>query len=398
MKKYDICQIVTNEVANDPRVDKMAKVLSTRYAVCVLGLGKCEEGRATKDYDLILVGKPSIGITVERKDIIKKNIRRNKNCVSYVILDAINYAGKLKYWKKMKEALDEIDAKIYVANDLDTLPFVARIAKKKKAKLIYDAHEFYVESDVAHTQMYKVILRAYERRYISYADVVVTINPSISEKLADIYKLEKKPEVIYNIPKTNLFSTSTTSTKNGIVSLVYSGRFVKDRGLPELVLAMEHLSNKFVLYLQGYGPLEPELKGLVDSHKLNQKVIFVEPVQMHDTVDSLRSYDIGVIPYQPVNVNNYLCTPNKIFEYMQAGLVIVCSDLPELKRIIKESPKNGEVFDPYNPEDIAKKIVCVSTKLKNLKQNSIEKSQKYTWANEEEKLFKIYEGVICSEK
>lgn len=393
-----ICHVVTNDMANDPRVDRIATALSKKFEVTVLGLGGHRPIPEGKPYKIILSQRPSYGVKESTKTNIKKALVGKKSYIKIIIRDIINFNVRVNYWRVMEKDLDMIDADMYVANDLDTLPIVAKISKRKKAKLIYDAHEFYVDSGVVNTYLFKKMFRIIEKYKIKHADVVITVNQSIAEKLQKEYNLKEKPFVLYNIPNYQSTKKHFKHEKNTKTKIVYCGNYAKDRGLPELVMAMLHLPNKFVLYLQGYGPLESELRELVDSHKLNKKVIFVDPVPMHDIVESLRDYDIGVIPYQPVNINNYLCTPNKLFEYMQAGLVVVCSDLPELKRILHEKPQNGEVFDPYNPEDITKKIVYVSNKLKSLKQNSIEKAQKYTWAKEEEKLFKIYEGAICSEK
>lgn len=393
-----ICHVVTNEIVNDPRVDRIATALSKKFEVTVLGLEGYRPTLEEKPYKIILSRRPSYGVTESTKKDIQKALVGKKSCIKIMISDIISFGAKANCWGIMEKELKRIDADIYVANDLDTLPFVEKIAKKKKALLIYDAHEFYADSGVVNTYTFKKIFSLIEKYKIKHASAVITVNQSIAEKLQEEYSLKEKPFVLYNIPNHQPIQRQPITKKNTKTRVVYCGRYDKERGLPELVLAMEHLPNKFVLYLQGSGKLEPELRELVDSHKLNQKVIFVDPVPMRDIVDSLRLYDIGVIPYQPTNINNYLCTPNKIFEYMQAGLAIVCSDLPELKRIIYENPLNGEVFDPYDSEDIAKMIVWAATELNALQKNSTEKSKKYTWAREEEKLFRIYEEAICSGK
>lgn len=65
---------------------------------------------------------------------------------------------------------------------------------------------------------------------------------------------------------------------------------------------------------------------------------------------------MGVIPFLPTCLNHYLNTPNKLFEYMLAGLPVAAADLPDLRRFV-EGERIGTLFDPFSPSDIARALV-----------------------------------------
>src|SRR5699024_11182513 len=68
--------------------------------------------------------------------------------------------------------------------------------------------------------------------------------------------------------------------------------------------------------------------------------------------------DVGLIPYLPVSRNNQYALPNKVFEYTGAGIPFVASDLPELRRIV-EAARCGEVYDPFDPQQLATAVRSV---------------------------------------
>jgi glycosyltransferase involved in cell wall biosynthesis len=151
------------------------------------------------------------------------------------------------------------------------------------------------------------------------------------------------------------------------------------------------------LYLRGFGPHENYLRALATNNDLTEKVIFLEPVDMTKMVDSLEGFDIGIVPYKPVSLNNKLASPNKIFEYMMAGLPIAASDSPELKKIVTKN-KVGVLFDPSNPKDIANKInklIENDKLLEEMKENALRCAKsEYNWEVQSRKLISVYDSLI----
>jgi glycosyltransferase involved in cell wall biosynthesis len=120
---------------------------------------------------------------------------------------------------------------------------------------------------------------------------------------------------------------------------------------------------------------------------------------MADLVKTASEADIGVIPYIPFCLNNRLCLPNKLFEYMMAGLAVVGSDLPELRHIIR-GHQIGGVFSPEKPRDIARAInelLLDTPRLDAMKRNALRAAHElYNWEVEGKVLLMAYESVTHS--
>jgi glycosyltransferase involved in cell wall biosynthesis len=86
---------------------------------------------------------------------------------------------------------------------------------------------------------------------------------------------------------------------------------------------------------------------------------------MTDLVSSLSGYDIGIISYRPTNLDYIYSAPNKLFEYMMAGMAVVGSDLPVIKEVIRSSGC-GVVFNPDDPKSIADAINSIMHNPKKL--------------------------------
>jgi len=387
-----ICHVVTNDMLNDPRVDKIATALSSKYEVVVLGLGGHRSTDfSDKNYSVVIAKRNNYRVSEAGKQKIRKSLVGKKSIIRQLVRDFVNYSLRKNNSRVMYKELRNIDADIYVANDLDTLPFVAKVAKAKNAKLIYDSHEYYTDSGVVTTTPFKTLFKLEELRYIKKADAVMTVNTTIAELLQKEYKLQKTPYTIYNIPnyKTN---AKYPHTNNNIIKVVFSGILSPGRGLDEYILSAKHLPENITLNLQGYGPREEELKTIVRENNLENKVFFIEAVPMNEITASLNRYDIGIVPYQPIHTCNKLCSPNKLFEYIHANLAVVGSDLPELRRFITLY-ELGDIFDPYNPEDMARAIIATAKSLDQFKANSKKASGVLTWKHEEKKLFEVYDYV-----
>ena len=304
-----------------------------------------------------------------------------------------------------QKCLEEIEGKgfeYYHGHDLYTLPIATSAKKRFGGKAIYDSHELFTEIG-SFTKTEKWAYTKLERNLFPQADVSITVNKTIAEELAKRYGV-CEPTVIMNCPPKLI--TEATSSENLLLKKVgiegdnrkvvlYQGGFSKGRGLDNLILANHHLENTVMIYM-GWGAFEPELKKLAEREGLTGlKVHFTGPVDQSVLLNYTRCADVGVIPYQFVSLNNYYCSPNKLFEYMNAHIAIVASDFPELKRVIK-GYQVGDVFDPESPEDIARSIMNVvsdEAKLTRIKQNTFKGAEVFNWENESKKLVDLYAGL-----
>src|SRR5205085_1483955 len=84
----------------------------------------------------------------------------------------------------------------------------------------------------------------------------------------------------------------------------------------------------------GYGEYQQVLAGLAAQAGVTERVHFLPPVHQADLLAWCASADLGIIPYQPVDLNNYYSSPNKLFDFIHARVPLVASDLPFLRQVI----------------------------------------------------------------
>jgi glycosyltransferase involved in cell wall biosynthesis len=290
-------------------------------------------------------------------------------------------------------------ADLLVSNDLDTLPPNYLVHKLKKTPLVYDSHEYFTgvpELENRHTV--RNIWKRIEKRIFPKLSLIITVNNSI----ADLYEKEygKKLLVIRNIPMKKSHTAQKTKEELGmpedkkIIVLQGSGINI-ERGAEEAVMAMEFVNNA-VLFIIGGGDVIPTLKYLAEKLELTEKVKFI-PKQ---TPDMLYNYtcqaDLGITLDKDTNINYRFSLPNKLFDYIHAGVPILASGLVEIQKII-EQYNIGDIIKSHHPLDISSKINEIfknGEKLELWKKNLIIAQQELSWEREKKVMIKAYDPYI----
>jgi len=290
-------------------------------------------------------------------------------------------------------------------HDLDTLPAgqLIRTRMAPGAKLIYDSHELYPY------QLRDWFFRRYwaeqERRYIHLADRVITVNESIADQLRDTYGIAR-PVVLYNScgnPKAPLVTPEQFarhfSVPLGGFRVLFQGNFSPLRNLPNLVQAFRRLPGPFQLLLLGRGPLERQLRDLCARESCSN-VFFGAHVPQEDLLGYTRNADLGIIPYEEAGLLNMrYCTPNKLFEYIEACVPVCASDLPELKRII-EGGSIGKTYPMRSPDEIALGIRDCWERIQHgeFRANRKQVQQQFAWSHQRTQLLNLYDQLgLCPE-
>ena len=281
------------------------------------------------------------------------------------------------------------------AHDLNTLPVAAALARRLRLPLTYDAHELYPEMSTLSARE-AAVWRRLERRLAGRADHVVTVCDSIAAELQRRYAVAR-PTVLLNCPATNgngeFVSHTETNSPDGEPVVLYQGGFSPNRGLETLVRAAGELERGRVV-LMGWGRLEDELRALIARERLGERVRIAPPVPPAEVVAAAAGASVGVIPYEPVGLNNTYTTPNKLFDYMAAGLPVVASRLPELVRFV-EGGELGLTFEPGDPAALAaalNELLADPARRERMRERARESARRYTWERESRKLLALYEG------
>ncbi len=304
----------------------------------------------------------------------------------------------LDYYQRSFKIIEQEPADIYHAHDLNTLPIAFWAKKKLGGKLVYDSHELYTEK-TGLNWLERFLARIIERNLIGKSDRIITVNHSIAGQLEKRYNLNISA-IVMNCPvaakknKQQHYNRKFIPVSNKFKVVIYQGGFAPGRGLFNLIKAIKLVSlSQIILVLIGWGKLESELKSFVETdQELHDKVIFLPPVSPDKLIYVTKEAHLGVIPFRKVSLNNYYGLPNKMFEYLMAGLPVAASDFPELRKIVL-GHKLGAVFNPEDPEDIARAIDFILSnpkRYRQMKENAKKAAKIYNWENESKKLLKVY--------
>lgn len=286
-------------------------------------------------------------------------------------------------------------------HDLNTLPVGWALARRTAATLVYDAHELYPEISTL-SRKERLVWRALERHMAPKAARIVTVCESIAEELVQRYRVAK-PLVVHNCPPRSAspspMPVNRLREKAGLLDhleplVLYQGGFAPNRGLETLIEAARDF-HRGVLVLMGWGRIEDELRALIGELGLEKRALIVGPAEQHELLQFTQGADLGVIPYQPVGLNNYYTTPNKLFEYMASGIAVAGSRLPELQRFV-EGYDFGVTFDPTQASDIARAVNVAledDDRLAAMKSNALVASKMFAWESEVVKLVEAYDRL-----
>ncbi len=295
-------------------------------------------------------------------------------------------------------------ARVFHGNDLPTLPLTTWAARLYGGKALYDSHELWVGMVPEMTPVFNSVTRWVEHRYIRQMDAVVTVNDLIAEELRRQYRIPL-PSVVMNCPEPesprSLDPCHSIRTQLGLTSetpiILYQGRYELGRGLEALIESGRYLS-RGVIVLRGYGANEDDLRQRVADLGVAGRVIMVEPVPMADLVNAAAEADVGVVPYTAYSPGYYYASPNKLFEYMFAGLAIAVSHLPVLEKIVRDHDL-GVVFDPADPSHIAEQLNALvgnAARLRTCKENATRVARdRYNWNHEGGKLIGLYRTLAA---
>ncbi|PLW93636.1 MAG: glycosyltransferase [Marinilabiliales bacterium] len=278
------------------------------------------------------------------------------------------------------------------ANDLDTLWACHMASKWKRKKIIYDSHEFFTE--VPELQGRKFVKRFWERierRIFPKLPFIITVNDSIARLYEEIYgkKLFVVRNVPMSLPDVQIRSREELKLPGDKKIIILQGSGINiDRGAEEAVQAMEIVENA-VLVLVGGGDVFPVLHRMMeDNENLQQKVIIRGRVPREELFSYTSHADIGLTLDKSTNINYLYSLPNKVFDYLQAGTAVLCSDLPEVSKIVKENDC-GKVISNLSTENIAytlNEMLSDEKILEHWKKNANLAAQNLCWEKESKRI------------
>ena len=409
-ERKTVTMFVFNNFSNDTRVLREAKSLN-ELGLRVRVIAVLSSGQKTNEV--------IDGIEVTRLQLSPFHLRLLKRWSSKSILDKFRrrfveflfmpfhrYLMFNEFDKMAFSYLENSSSEVFHSHDLNTLRAAVRLSKHHGSKLVYDSHELYLDRNRKKKAglLKRYAIKRFEGRLIKNCDEVITVNQSIAEILENRYGIGDV-NVVMNTPPMQFFSSledkfdlrRILQVRDDHKIAIYVGSIQYNRGIENLMKSLQYMENVH-LVLMGYGDekLLDELDQIAEDLDVKERYSKFGPVHSELVPQYTSSADIGVAPILNSCLSYYLCSPNKVFEYMHAGIPVVCSDFPELRKVVI-GEGIGELFDPNNPKDIAEsisRIIDDDRESNRYKINSINGSRKYNWGIQSRSLQSIYSRLI----
>lgn len=248
-------------------------------------------------------------------------------------------------------------ADLLFSNDLDTLLPNFLVSRLKRQNLVYDSHEYFTEvPELVSRPKVQAIWKRIESWILPKLNHAITVNKSISKLYREEYGVEMG--VLRNVPKLDELKSQTREelglpSDQRIVILQGSGINIQ-RGAEEAVEAMRYVDNALLLII-GSGDVMDMLKHDVKRFGIEDKVIFKGRMPYSEMMAYTQVADLGLTLDKDTNINYRFSLPNKLFDYIHAGIPVLGSNLVEVKNIIEEFGV-GKVIDSVDARSVAQAI------------------------------------------
>ena len=375
--KEKVLHISHTDIQYDARIQKEILSLSENNYLQIFTIGISNANKFEKKF------------TGRIKNFSIKLLSRN-----FIPIKSLRYSINLLelFFKILKIG---INIKPKVIHCHDTLVLFPSVLLKVlfNAKLIYDAHELESKKNMQTIILSKATL-IIEKICWPYIDTLISVSDSIIKWYLSEFGF-KKNLLILNAPVLKKHSLKISANNdlrkifninNKSLIFIYVGDFCNGRGIDYILKVFSDKKiNSHIVFL-GDGLL----KNKISNFSQNFKNIHLHPLVSHDEVVNLiKSSDIGICFIENASLSDYYCLPNKLFEYVFAGLEILGSEMPEISSFINKN-KVGKTCK-LNLEDLKRKI-------KHYEKNKPEKIKKnldeYSWAAQSEKLKNLYKEIV----
>lgn len=282
---------------------------------------------------------------------------------------------------------------VLVSNDLDTLPANFLISRLKNKPLVYDSHEYFTEvPELVNRPGVKRIWELLERMMVPHIRYAITVCQSIAGIYTEKYKVPF--QVVRNFPPAT--NEKKMKLSEGIDNfIIYQGALNVGRGLETAIRSMNYLEG-VRLVIAGEGDIRNDLELLVKNEGLSSRVEFPGRLPIQTLSELTPKASVGLSIEDDIGLNYRYALPNKLFDYIQAGVPVLVTKLPEMEAIV-QAYGIGEVVSDLNPlnlSEVLKEMIHNTEKRMVWKKNLEVASRELVWENEEITLQNIFKPFL----
>ncbi|MDB5252996.1 MAG: glycosyltransferase [Flaviaesturariibacter sp.] len=355
---------VTNDLLYDQRMDRICTSLAKEYSVTLVGRR--------------LPGSLPLAARPYRQKRLHCFVQKGMGFY-------IEYNTRLFFYLLFRR-LDGI-----CAIDLDTILPCFLVSVLTRAKRFYDAHELFTEMKEVRTRpRVRRFWLAIERFAVPRFRHCYTVGEGLA---AEFQKRYGQPfGVIRNLARLR----TEMPDASPVPFLLYQGAVNEARGFEQLIPAMRSIDCRLVIC--GDGNFMTRLRELIFENGVGDKVELRGMLTPADLRTVTRQAFIGLNFTEPDGLNQYLCLPNKFFDYIQAGIPQITNAYPEY-RSINDRFEVALLLDTLRPDSIAaavRRLLTDTSLYERLQSNALRARLSLNWEQEEAALLTIYRNAFAS--
>ncbi len=373
----EFCVIAFSNLSADGRVLRQIKSLSQLGKVTTIGYGPTPDNSAR--HFSIPASKAYLPLTF--RGLVSLVYRRFHS--AFHSTPAVQWCASL---------LKEIDVDVFVLNDVQTIGLQTYLSNS--AKVVVDMHE-YAPEEMTDDWRFRLLLSNYYnylcKHFLESANLVTTVSDSIATKFEQQFRV--KTSVVRNVCAWQ--DLDVTHRQTSVIRLVHAGLASRGRRIEAMIDGVSNLSGyELDLFLVPAPRQTRYFRKLSKKIEKINNVNLCEPVISSALVERLNVYDIGLLVIHPSNFSLANCLPNKLFEFIQARLMIVTGPTPDIETIVRTHDL-GVVLDGFSAENIRECLLQIDSEtIKKFKKNSDKAAQSITAESESENLKKLIRQII----
>lgn len=405
-------------------VAQEATIVSTSVKVCMHILKSVHKDVRGLRASAALV---EAGFTVSTVDIEGESARSPEETidgvrVKHMMVSSSFIATRFQRWALIRAAwlfirgtirLLRTPADVYHALDLPAFPACYIAAQLRRKPLIFETYELPlltlpVSELKASRRWLHALLAPLLAAMVPRCAAVIAVSPPIIQELRKRYHC---PEVllIRNVPTYRAVSKSDRLRQQlglgpQVRIALYQGGLQTNRGLDRLVRAAAFLERDIVIVMMGKAmhTVQAQLEALIASEGVADRVKFLPQVPYAELLDWTASADIGLIVYTPdYSPNVQMMLPNKLFEYLMAGLPVLASQLEAVSDVIRTYGA-GQIVSSLAPADVGaaiNRMLADQAALDLMRRNALDAAQHvFCWEKERGELIRLYHKLLYGRK
>jgi glycosyltransferase involved in cell wall biosynthesis len=316
----------------------------------------------------------------------------------------VRFAAAWAFYTKIVSALyrraraESVRPAAIVCHDLFGLMAGVRAKRHLGSPLLYDSHEYWPQADLLGEAWEERVTTSIERRLIRRADRVVSVSPPLARHLERLYGIDDVLAVPNAEPRAR--RPAEPAAPRRPVRFLLQGQVARGRGIERLLASWAELDEpEAVLYLRcPPNDFSAELVERFGRPIDAGRIVVAPPVGEHELVAAAAEADVGVIPYVGPNLNHVYACPNKLSQYMQAGLAILASDEMLYVSELVERFECGRAYSPREPRSLHEQVrtlVREPERLVALKRNAVTAAEReYNWETVSRPYHDALEGLV----